>query len=37
MHDLINVQNLISHGFACTSSQAMSHATKEHLALRDLR
>jgi hypothetical protein len=36
-HDSINVQNLRSHGFACTSSQAMSHMTKEHLAWRDLR
>jgi 5-methylcytosine-specific restriction endonuclease McrA len=30
--DSINVQNLISHGFACMSSQDMSHVTKEHLA-----
>jgi hypothetical protein len=37
MQDLISIQNLRSHGFACTSSQAMSHATKEHLAWRDLR
>jgi hypothetical protein len=36
-HNSINVHNLRSHGFACTSSQAMSHATKEHLAWRDLR
>jgi hypothetical protein len=36
-HDLISVQNLRSHSFACGSSQAMSHATKEHLAWRDLR
>jgi hypothetical protein len=35
-HDSISVQNLISHSFACTSSQAMSRATKEHLAWRDL-
>jgi hypothetical protein len=35
-HDLISVQNLISHGFACTSSQAMSRVTKEHLAWHDL-
>jgi hypothetical protein len=28
MHDSINVQNLRLHGFACTSSQAMSHVTK---------
>jgi hypothetical protein len=27
----------VSHDFACTSSHAMSHATKEHLACRDLR
>jgi hypothetical protein len=31
-HDLINIQNLSSHGFACMSSQAMSRVTKEHLA-----
>jgi hypothetical protein len=37
MHDLIGVQNLISHSFACGSSQAMSYATEEHLAWRDLR
>jgi hypothetical protein len=36
-HDLISVRNLSSHGFACTSSQAMSHATQEHLAWHDLR
>jgi hypothetical protein len=36
-HDSISVQNLRSHGFACTSSQAMSHATKEHLAWCDMR
>jgi hypothetical protein len=36
-HDSIIVQNLRSHGFACTSSQAMSRVTKEHLAWRDLR
>jgi hypothetical protein len=35
-HDLISVQDLSSHGFACTSSQVMSHATKEHLDWRDL-
>jgi hypothetical protein len=27
----------VSHGFACTSNQAMSRVTKEHLAWRDLR
>jgi hypothetical protein len=27
----------VSYNFACTSSQAMSHVTKEHLAWRDLR
>jgi hypothetical protein len=37
MHYSISVQNLRSHGFTCTSSQAMSRATKEHLAWRDLR
>jgi hypothetical protein len=37
MHDSISVQNLISHNFACTSSQANSHATKEHLAWHDMR
>jgi hypothetical protein len=37
MHDSIIIQNLSSHGFACTSSQAMSHVTKEHLARHDLR
>jgi hypothetical protein len=37
MHDSISVQNLSLHGFACTSSQAMSHMTKEHLAWHDLR
>jgi hypothetical protein len=36
-HDSINVQNLRSHGFACTSSQAMSCATKEHLVWHDMR
>jgi hypothetical protein len=36
-HDLINNQNLSSHGFTCTSSQAMSRVIKEHLAWRDLR
>jgi hypothetical protein len=36
-HDSISVQNLSSHGFTCTSSEAMSHATKEHLARHDLR
>jgi hypothetical protein len=35
-HDSISVRNLSSHSFACTSSQAMSHATKEHLARHDL-
>jgi hypothetical protein len=37
VHDLISIQNLSSQGFACTSSQAMSHVTKEHLAWCDLR
>jgi hypothetical protein len=37
MHDSISVQNLRSHGFACMSTQAMSRATKEHLAWSDLR
>jgi hypothetical protein len=37
MHDSFSVQNLILHSFACTSSQAMSRATKEHLAWCDLR
>jgi hypothetical protein len=37
MHDLISVQTLRSHSFACTSSQAMSPVTKEHLAWHDLR
>jgi hypothetical protein len=32
MLDSISIQNLISHNFACMSSQAMSCATKEHLA-----
>jgi hypothetical protein len=32
MHDSISVQNLSSHGFTWMSSQAMSRATKEHLA-----
>jgi hypothetical protein len=36
-HDLISVQNLRSHSFACRSSQAMCRATKEHLACYDLR
>jgi hypothetical protein len=37
MHDLIIVQNLTSHSFACGSSRAMSRATKERIAWRDLR
>jgi hypothetical protein len=36
-HDSINVRNLSLQGFACMSSQAMSRATKEHLAWHDLR
>jgi hypothetical protein len=36
-HDSINIQNLNSHGFLCMSNQAMSRATKEHLARHDLR
>jgi hypothetical protein len=31
-HDSISVQNLNLNDFACTSSQAMSRVTKEHLA-----
>jgi hypothetical protein len=37
MYDSISVQNLWSHSFACRSSQAMCHVTKEHLACHDLR
>jgi hypothetical protein len=37
MHDSINIHNVIYHGFACTSSQDMSHMTKKHLAWHDLR
>jgi hypothetical protein len=36
-HDSINVQNLSSNGFVCSSNQAMSRATKDHFAWRDLR
>jgi hypothetical protein len=36
-HDLISVKNLRSHNFACRSSHALCHATKEHLACHDLR
>jgi hypothetical protein len=36
-HDLINIQNLSLYGFACTSSQAISCATKEHFVQCDLR
>jgi hypothetical protein len=36
-HDLISVQNLRLHNFACGSSQAMCRATKEHLACRGPR
>jgi hypothetical protein len=36
-HDSISIQNLSSQNFACTSSQAMSCATKEHIAWCDLR
>jgi hypothetical protein len=36
-HDSITIQNLSSQGFACMSSEAMSHVTKEHLARCDLR
>jgi hypothetical protein len=36
-HDSISIQNLSWHGFACMSSQAMSRATKEHLARCNLR
>jgi hypothetical protein len=37
MYDLISIQYLRSHGFACMSSQAMSHVAKVHLAWIDLR
>jgi hypothetical protein len=37
MHDLISIQTLRSHSFACGSSQAMRYTTKEHLAWSDLR
>jgi hypothetical protein len=36
-HDSISIQNLRLLSFACGSSQAMSHGTKEHLAWRDLK
>jgi hypothetical protein len=36
-HYSISIWNLSSHGFACTSSQAMSLTTKEHLVWHDLR
>jgi hypothetical protein len=36
-HDSISIQTLSSHGFTCTSSQAKSRMTKEHLARHDLR
>jgi hypothetical protein len=36
-YDLISVQNLRLHSFACGSSQAMRCVTKEHLARRGLR
>jgi hypothetical protein len=36
-HDLISIQNLRSHSFACRSSQVMCHAIKEHLAYHGLR
>jgi hypothetical protein len=36
-HDLISVQNLRSHSFACGSSQAIDRTTKEHLAWHNLR
>jgi hypothetical protein len=35
-HDSISVQNIISHSFACRSSQTMCCMSKEHLACRDL-
>jgi hypothetical protein len=37
MHDSISIQNLLAYGFAGMSSQAMCHATKEHLALCNMR
>jgi hypothetical protein len=36
-YDSISVPNLRSHVFTCTSSQALSNVTKEHLAWHDLR
>jgi hypothetical protein len=36
-HYLISIQNLISHSFACRSSQAMCYVIKEHLAYHGLR
>jgi hypothetical protein len=36
-HDSIIIQNLSSQDVACTSSQSLSHTTKEHLAQHDLR
>jgi hypothetical protein len=37
MLDSTSIQNLSSHGLACTSSQSMSRMAKEHLARHDLR
>jgi hypothetical protein len=36
-HDSISIQNLLAYSFAGMSSQAMCHATKEHLALCNMR
>jgi hypothetical protein len=36
-HDSISIQTLRSHSYACGSSHAMYHVTKEHLAWHDLR
>jgi hypothetical protein len=37
MHDMISVQTLRSHSFACKGSSAMRLMTKEHLAWRNMR
>jgi hypothetical protein len=37
MHDSISVQNLISHSFACESSQVVCCATKDLLACHNMR
>jgi hypothetical protein len=36
-HELISIQNLRSHSFACRSNKAMCPATEEHLACHGLR